>query len=280
MHARTQAGTQYVVFARSLKQKSRKTVSLQTLITHRPDEFPYQQWSPGIRRRTTKVCHIRQICYPSDLSPGRAVNNLGLCHHTHFTIYFNHHSLQPELRRPTPQNSKHFCFAASAQEKEKQSVTPQRDSLKYNMASLMYLLENTLTSQKLKMLSRASMRMTRYRPTAFFSHRTTTSLCRWTPGRVAQIASMAKAVDAPVAGQEFIRPTRKSWSRSGRSSGTGYFTDNVYCPARLLKDVTDTLRQKLKHDNNLNVLHLMTLLLQSSPNRSTIHKVLFVYMWV
>jgi len=48
--------------------------------------------------------------------------------------------------------------------------------------------------------------------------------------------------------------------------------------ARLLKDVTDTLRQKLKHDNNLNVLHLMTLLLQSSPNRSTIHKVLFVYM--
>ena len=44
------------------------------------------------------------------------------------------------------------------------------------------------------------------------------------------------------------------------------------CTARRLKDITVTLRQKFKHDKKLNVLRLMALLLQSSPNRSTNHK--------
>ena len=42
--------------------------------------------------------------------------------------------------------------------------------------------------------------------------------------------------------------------------------------ARLLIDVTDTLRQKFKHDKTLNVLRLMALLLQSSSYQSTNHQ--------
>ena len=68
-HARTDTGVQSIVFARSLKQKSRKTVSLHKLITHRPNEFPYLQSSPGIRRRPPEDCHTRPFCHPADQSP-------------------------------------------------------------------------------------------------------------------------------------------------------------------------------------------------------------------
>ena len=73
---------------------------------------------------------------------------------------------------------------------------------------------NTSTSHSDSTLPTASICMTRYRPTAFFSHCVMYRASVRGPSSEAQMVSMTMRDDPPVVGQVSISPTRKSWSLS------------------------------------------------------------------
>ena len=70
-------------------------------------------------------------------------------------------------------------------------------------------LANTSTSHNVRMLFTSAICMTRYRPTANFSHCMISRASGCGPSTVAQVESMAMTDDAPVDGQVDISPIVK-----------------------------------------------------------------------